>query len=189
MPSPLELSQFRFASPLTLIKQPSSIPDESGVYLFFFRGGRRILSALSYEDPGFRPLLSLGRRTHLYTGAARNLRERLRQHITADLTSSSLRLSLLAVEQSAHALSRSGTPACEVKGERTLNLWLQANATIAFELTTSPFLRERDILERCASPLNIVFRREHPFARRLSRWRQARFPAANRARARRIRYR
>jgi len=81
------------------------------------------------------------------------------------IEASSLRRSLLAIERRRKAISGSATPACRVKGERSLTRWLCTNALIGLELVDDPFARERQLLSEYASPLNLTLRRREPFAR------------------------
>src|SRR5690242_10706763 len=109
---PRELKKLVLLPAGLVFQQPAAVPMEPGAYLFFFNGGTRLLEATSYFDCDPRRPLCIEGREHLYTGAARDLRIRLRQHLEADLTSSSLRMTLLAIEQEKQAISRSHTPAC-----------------------------------------------------------------------------
>ena len=174
-----------------IVAEAQRLPDQPGVYLFFVRGGRRLLTATSYFDLECRRPLSFRRREHLYTGAARfSLRDRIQTNLRADVTSSSFTRSLLAIERARRAISKSCTPGCRrVRGEQSLAAWLRINAVIGFETTRDPYGRERELLSRLASPLNIVHRRDHPYAQALSAWRCAAFPADVPERARRVRYR
>lgn len=186
---PKEFQHFRAISARTLLLNPDKAPNLPGAYAFFFAGGKRLLEECTYFDLGGSPPLSLRRTVHLYTGAAMGLKDRLQQHLRSDITSSSLRRSLLAVEQRRQAISLSGTAVCQVKGERSLTVWLSENAWILIGLTDDPFGLERQILSNHASPFNIAYRRQTPFARVLSEWRQAAFPASRPEKARRVRYR
>lgn len=171
-----------------LLRDPSKFPAAPGAYLFFFNGGTRLLEATSYFDCDPRPPVSNRGRQHLYTGAARDLRVRLRQHMEADVTSSSLRMTLLAIEQKDRAISRSETPDCAIKGEKTLTAWLCKNAYIGLVLNEDSFKQERELLEQYPSPFNIVMRRRHPYARALSKSRQSAFPAHSPEHWRRVRH-
>lgn len=185
---PRELKKLVLLPASLVFQQPMAVPMQAGAYLFFFNGGMRLLEATSYFACDPRSPLSIGGREHLYTGAARDLRIRLRQHLEADLTSSSLRMTLLAIEQKKRAISLSRTPDCAIKGEKTLTAWLCANAHIGLVLSEDPFKQERELLERYPSPFNIVLRRRHPYARALSKLRQAAFPAHAPERWRRVRH-
>jgi hypothetical protein len=186
---PTELKHLKLIPTHKLWDNLASVPALPGIYMFFLRGGTQLLLATSYFEVGGGAPLSLRGREHLYTGAAAiTLRERLHQHLRADVTSSSLSRSLLAVERARQAISKSGTPACRVKGERTLTKWLKENALVGIETTDDPYGREEELLSQFASPFNIAHRRDRPFSRVLSEWRCAMFPAAKPNRARRVRY-
>src|SRR5437879_5401256 len=74
------------------------IPERPGVYLFYLDGGTRLLNRTGYFDTDSRSPLARQGRTHLYTGAAHNLRLRMKQHLDRDWRGSTFRKSLLAVE-------------------------------------------------------------------------------------------
>ena len=158
----------------TIVADEQQLPEKPGVYMFFVRGGNKILSATAYFDLGGRRPLTFRRRQHLYTGAALDLRRRLRQHMKL-IELSSLRRSLLAVERQRKAISLSGTPQCAVNGELSLTAWLCSNALVGIETVDEPFDRERQLLSECASPLNLTLRRQEPFARSLLAMRRAAF--------------
>jgi hypothetical protein len=185
---PRELKKLVLLPASLVFQQPAAVPMEAGAYLFFFNGGMRLLEETSYFECDPRHPLCIEGREHLYTGAARDLRVRLRQHLESDLTSSSLRMTLLAIEQKKHAISRSETPDCGIKGEKTLTAWLCTNAYVGLVLSKDPFKQERELLERYPSPFNIVMRRQHPYARALSKLRQSAFPADAPERWRRVRH-
>jgi hypothetical protein len=185
---PVDLQHLILIPARFIVNKPHILPTGPGVYLFFLRGGTRLLAATNYCQFSSQRPLSVRSRQYLYTGAALRLAERLRQHMTSDLTSSSLRLSLLAIERVHKGISSSGTPACNVRGEKSLSAWLCANAVVGIELNENPFERERELLATYPSPLNIALRREAPYARALSGWRQSTYPASQPDRARRIRH-
>lgn len=173
-----------------VLEDIEAIPKEPGIYLFFVHGGEQLLRATAYFDGVERELLRVLDCDHLYTGAATTtLRERLQTNLRADVTSSSLCRSLLAIERAHRAISESGTPGSQnVRGERSLAVWLRNNSIIGYETTSDPFRRERELLSLYSSPLNIVHRRDDPYARALSAWRCAAFPADRPEHARRVRY-
>src|ERR1700761_9069944 len=110
---PNDLRHIKLIPYATLMDRPNDIPDYPGVYLFFLNGGGRMLETTAYYDMETRRPFMLGVMTHVYTGSAMNLRERLKQHLGADIENSSIRKTLLTLEQVFGALSASGTPACE----------------------------------------------------------------------------
>ncbi len=152
------------------------IPASSAVYLFFVNGGDRLLDATSYFDFGGSPPAMLGGHAHLYTGAATDLRLRMKQHFHRDRRASTFRETLLAIEQSRKAISKSLTPLSAVSCETTLNSWLFENITIGFRHSKRPFHLEYKILQTHASPFNITLRRSNAYARALMQWRHETFP-------------
>lgn len=152
------------------------IPERSGVYLFYLDGGTRLLDRTGYFDTDLRSPLARHGRTHLYTGAAHNLRLRMKQHLDRDWRGSTFRKSLLAVEFARQAISRSRTPFSKVSDEQSLTMWLRSNMTVELQFTDTPFERERRLIKDGVSPLNITLRRDHPYSQRLMAWRMTAFP-------------
>jgi hypothetical protein len=175
---PSDLRHIKLIPYSTLMDRPNDIPDYPGVYLFFLNGGGRMLETTAYYDMEARRPFSLGVMTHVYTGSAMNLRERLKQHLRTGIENSSIRKTLLTLEQIFGALSESGTPACNVKGQKTLTAWLRENAIVGYEYHREPVRRETQILKRHASPFNIAMRRHRPYAQALREWRCKAFPAS-----------
>jgi hypothetical protein len=188
---PPHLSNLKLIPARELSANIGSAPGEPGVYLFFLAGGMELLGATSYFETGSPRPLTVHGRQHLYTGAAlHSLRHRVYANLRADVTSSSLCRSLLAIERARRAISKSCTPGCkQVRGEQSIAAWLCKNAVVGIEETRDPYNRERELLAQLASPLNIVHRRDRPYARALSAWRCAAFPADIPESARRVRYR
>jgi len=185
---PSDLRHIKLIPYATLMDRPNDIPNYPGVYLFFLNGGGRMWEVTAYYEMETRRPFSLGVMTHVYTGSAMNLRERLKQHLGTTIENSSIRKTLLSLEQIFGALSGSDTPACKVKGQKTLTAWLRENAIVGYEYHRDPVRRENQILKRHASPFNIAMRRGRPYARALSEWRCKAFPAsAGRKPGRRLR--
>ncbi len=155
---------------------PSQIPERSGVYLFYIAGGLRLLERTGYFDTDNRVPQERQGRLHLYTGAANDLRLRMKQHFERDWRSSTFRKSLLTIEYKRKAISKSRTDHCNVTDEASLTQWLRLNVTVEFQFTDEPFKREFNIIERCASPMNITWRRNHLYSRMLMAWRNEVFP-------------
>jgi hypothetical protein len=179
MPPP-DPRDFTFIPVRDLIDLRHPVPDKPGVYGFFLHGGTRLLELTSwFELDGRRPLTI---RDHqlLYAGGALRLGERLKQHMRiGHLENSSLRKTLLAIEYARHAVSRSGTPACKVRGQISLTAWLRENAIVGIQFTRKPFVLERQILEAHACPFNVALRRETAYAKVLTRWKAETFPKDN----------
>jgi predicted GIY-YIG superfamily endonuclease len=161
-----------------LLSGETRVPEAPGVYLMFFRGGRQLLAATSYFDLDGRPTHTVRGRSHLYTGAADNLRRRLKQHMS-QINGSSLRRTLLAIELGSGAISRSETPDCAVRGELTLTRWMRSNVLVGVRLTKAPFELERRLLAAHPSPFNLALRRRQKYAKALSALRQSVFPSGD----------
>jgi hypothetical protein len=152
----------------------ATAPDTSGVYMFFLYGGLRLLTATSYFDTDSRIPPFVCGHTLMYVGAAgTSIHERLMAHFTPDGSRSSLRTTLLAIEHARHAISKSQTPFCRILGPRSLTDWLIANTLVAAIPCSQPFERERELIERYVSPLNINWRMQHVYSRLLMEWREA----------------
>jgi hypothetical protein len=187
MPPP-DPRDFTFIPVRDLIDHAHPVPNEAGVYGFFIRGGTRLLEATGWFDLDSRRPLTVRRHQLLYVGAANWLGERLKQHMrTGHLENSSLRKTLLAIEYTTRALSRSGTPACRVRGQVTLTRWLRLNAIVGIRFTRNPFVVERHILEAHACPFNIQWRRQHAYAQALTKWKTETFPTGDSEPAHRMR--
>jgi predicted GIY-YIG superfamily endonuclease len=153
-----------------------AIPERAGIYLFFFKGGANLLEATSYPASALTPFATRAGLTHMYTGAAIDLRRRMKQHLHRDYRGSSLRKTLIAVEYARKALSGSDRRSGKPISEKRLSVWLRENAYISIQPTDSPFEREREVLSSSASPLNITMRRNTEYSRALMQWRVEAFP-------------
>ena len=156
-------------------RAPESVPDEAGVYLFLLKGGQRILRATSYFETDDCLPLCICDHDHLYTGAASSLRDRLEQHMRRDMRSSSLRKTLLAIERQRRAVTGDHRKR-GIVSESSLTNWMCRNAMIGIQFTSTPFDRERELIEHYTSPFNITLRRRHPYSKALMMWRSATFP-------------
>jgi hypothetical protein len=176
---PLESTEFILLSGCEVMECPELVPAERGVYMVFLEGGRKLLERTGYHLTETEEPLSIDDKVHLYTGAAKDLRRRIVQHFLRDVRTSNFRKTLFSIEDAKQAVSRSGTPKCRIKDERTLGLWLYRNALVAVGCTDRHFEAERILLSRFASPFNIRARRSSLYAQALIGWREAAFPARN----------
>jgi hypothetical protein len=172
------LERLTFVSARRVITAEEAFPAQPATYLFLFRGGNRLLGATSYFALGGKRPPSFRRKQHLYTGAAMNLRRRIKQHM-AQINGSSLRRTLLAIELSTGAISQSKTPRCEVRGERSLTEWMAHNLLVGFVSTQDPFDLEGRLLAELPSPFNLTLRRTQRYARALSALRLSVFPSGD----------
>lgn len=170
-----------------IIDRSAILPKLGGIYLFFAKGGLSILRTSAYFACGGAVPITIEGYTLLYIGAASNLANRIPQHLFCDLTSSSLRGTLLALQLQLRAISKSRTRHKDVKGERTLTRWLATNAVFAISAADKPFAIEREAVRRLPAPFNIMHRREEPYARLLSALRCSAFPAGAPSRYRKLR--
>jgi len=176
MPS-TSFGEVRLIPVWAILNQSAHLPTGPGIYLFLAKGGHELLSASAYYNCGGLKPKAIRKHVHLYTGAARRLGDRLKQHIYSDIECSSLRKSLLALQKELGAISATKTPQCKVQGELTLTAWLSANGMFAVIENPEPFRYEEELLSEHPSPFNIVHRRQARYARLLSAIRCMAFPA------------
>jgi hypothetical protein len=162
----IEHKRMKFVRAADFMKDLTSLPEEPGVYLMFFNGGRKFLEQSGYFEYERAEPMSVGGREHLYTGSTGVLRRRLQHHLLGRSRVSSLRKTLLAAEVMLASLSCTGTEACEVGvSEIRLTNWLMANTTVGYILSDRPLELEQRILRTTPSPLNIKERKSKPYAR------------------------
>lgn len=177
--APIDSTELILLSGSEVIDFPELVPAERGIYLVFLDGGRRLLEHTGYFRTETREPVSIGSKLHFYTGSAKNLRRRVVQHFVRDIRTSSLRKTLFSIEHAKQAISRSGTPRCHIRDEKTLSAWLFRNGSVAIGRAANPLAAERLLLQAFASPFNIKGRAS-PYSDALAGWREAAFPSAPR---------
>jgi hypothetical protein len=156
------------------------VPDEPGVYAWFFR-------PVPPHVPWADCLVRDGHRL-LYVGIAprrrisgrdrtrRTLRERMKNHLGGNIASSTLRISLaallkgqkrIAMERTAHGSVRIG------EHERKVTSWMAASGHVVWLVHPRPWEIEEQLMRTYSLPLNIKGNGGHPFARELRLLRRA----------------
>lgn len=168
MPGPFGAGEFGFWRANDLVRDMGPIHDDaSGVYAFFLRDGERLLEASGYFALGGKPPASIDGHLHLYTGLTYGLGRRLKNHLTGETRTSTLRKSLLAIDRYCSKPDQIVIGCKDDFNEGPLSEWLEDNALIAVQFAHDPVPIEQTLLGATASPLNIAMRRESSYARRL----------------------
>jgi hypothetical protein len=156
----------------TVLSTQSPIPQESGLYAWYFK-----------EVPPAVPTngcIVKEQHTLLYVGispknlnSTQNLRKRIVTHFKGNAEGSTLRLTLgtLLTEQSGFPLRRVGSGKRMTfthSGEQWLDEWMAENAFVCWTCHPTPWEIEKDILQRISLPLNIQDNTHHPFSSHLS---------------------
>jgi predicted GIY-YIG superfamily endonuclease len=143
--------------------------DSPAVYGLFVRGADRILELARYFDHSTAMPMQIGEYGHLYTGCSAEAATRIKRHLVGDAHVSTFRKSMLAIEASCGAISRSGIGGwCgAMTPEAALSEWLATNALVGWQRCDHPFDEEASILDAWPSPLNIQGRASTSFARHL----------------------
>ena len=154
-----------------LNQKPCPVPQESGVYAWYFR-----------QIPAIVPVQDCHRYndlTLLYVGIApskpassNNLRNRIKEHFQSNAFGSTLRLSLgcLLAKKLDIELRRvgSGKRTTFGAGEARLSNWMEQNAFVVWTLYTEPWLLEEKLIQSLSLPLNLRGNEHHPFYQQLS---------------------
>lgn len=145
---------FQFVTAAEFANNPSIVPDAPGVYLVLVADGGRALDHPDYRPEQGPPLWRRQDSDHLYTGEARGLRTRLREHLLGYSERSTLREAFLALHH-AGSLGNEVSPTHDRDvTEAALTDWLSRNVTIGFKQSAYVRDYEADILRWTASPLN-----------------------------------
>lgn len=151
---------FQFVAAQQFIADSTIIPDAPGVYLMLVAGGEHALVRTQGQPELSLPLWSRDGRTHLYTGEARGLRTRLREHLVGFAERSTLREALMAIHYAGVLGEEIPVTRDRQVTEEALTDWLNRNVTIGYKQSAYVLDYEADILRWAASPLNT--RRETP---------------------------
>lgn len=149
--------------------KPCPVPEESGVYAWYFRD---IPDFVPIDDCHQHSGLSL-----LYVGIAprsstsrKNLRNRIRQHYDGTARFSTLRYSLGCILQDDIGIEfwpKSGKLYLG-KTENGLSQWMAENAFVTWMLYPEPWSVEKNIIGKLSLPLNLKGNMAHPFFIRLT---------------------
>ncbi|NKQ36882.1 MAG: GIY-YIG nuclease family protein [Chloroflexi bacterium] len=152
-----------------LNQKPCPVPQESGVYAWYFK---QIPSIVPVQDCHRYNDLAL-----LYVGIApskpassNNLRNRIRIHFRGDADSSTLRQSigcLLAEELNIELRRADNGKVAFGPGETKLSNWMEQNALVTWTLHPEPWLLEKELIQGLSLPLNLRGNESHPFYQQL----------------------
>lgn len=166
---------FHIFSAAELIARRRDLPQSPAVYLFLVRDGDVILETSGYFDHESKLPRRVDAHYHLYTGASATWGARVESHLVRDAWASTLRRTLVSLEQRFSSITSVGLGGVD-GSEEGLSSWLAAHARIAVAECSDPFDQERAILRSEPSPLNIDGRRLHAYSQVLQRARNAAFP-------------
>ncbi len=184
-------SPTRLWSRAEVLSRPSPVPNEPGVYGWYFR-----------SLPGDVPTdecITFADATLLYVGISpkappkngrppsrQSLRRRIRYHFRGNAYGSTLRLTLGVLLSSALGieLRRVGSTGSRLTftktGEQRLSEWMGEHAGVTWVAHPEPWLLESETIDRLSLPLNLSQNSRHPFYATLS---QLRRKARERARS------
>jgi hypothetical protein len=166
----------RLHSPAECLSRPGPIPNQAGIYAWYFREpppGVPVADCIVHDAC---PLLYLGIAP---SGPASrsSLQKRIKTHIRGNASSSTLRLSLGCL-LSAHLgiqLRRVGPTErfTFAEGESKLSAWLAQNARVTWVVVEEPWQFEPALISRVSLPLNLGENAAHAFSQVLSGVRSA----------------
>lgn len=175
---------FSFARGDLLDDLPDTLPLVDGVYLLFVKGGDAILRSSGYYDCSEQEPVRLGDYVHLYTGSSVCLGERVKSQLLGSLGASNFRVTLQSLEIVYGSLRAGGMlRVADVDLNEQVLLWLRDNALVGWIECTPALAVETAILSLSASPLNIEFRRDAEYSKRLMEARSHVFPSYRRQQA------
>lgn len=159
------------------LARPCPIPNESGVYAWFFsdipsivpvddtlrREGRRLL----YVGISPKPPTKVGGKSR------QTIRTRIRYHFRGNAEGSTLRKTLGVLLASRlgirlQIVGSSGTRRTFNEGEAKLSAWMEENARVCWLPHPQPWEVEDAAIESLSLPLNLKGNAEHPFHAKLT---------------------
>lgn len=171
------LSPSRLWSRDEIFGRPCPVPDESGVYGWYFGDVPDGVELTGCVTHGSLPLLYVGISPKRPPANGRpqseqTLRTRIKYHMRGNAEGSTLRLTLgcLLASRLGLELRRvgSGSRMTFSSGEGILNSWLSDNAFVCWSPCPEPWLVEEEIIRTVSLPLNLDQNQHHPFHRQLS---------------------
>ncbi|MFN4297878.1 MAG: IS1595 family transposase [Brevundimonas sp.] len=148
---------FSFVPADEFLRNPSAVPNGSGVYALFGTFGEVLLTNLGFKAEEHPPLWRRDGATHFYTGESYTVRSRLLEHLVGTIRTSNLRHTLFSIS---HALGPVGGLPLVTRDaavdEAALSEWLRENVTVGFK--TCGYVKdvENAVLRTAASPLNVM---------------------------------
>lgn len=157
-----------------------AVPRESGIYAWYFREVPPGVPTTDCVRHGDLTLLYAGiaPRAPSTSGAVskRTLRDRMRNHMSGNAASSTLRRTLgcLLRDQIGTVLRRVGTRRRLTfhTAEANLSQWMEQNAFVCWATTPEPWHVETRVISSVNLPLNLDQNRDHSFHRTLSELRR-----------------
>ncbi len=147
------------------IANPCPIPNQKGIYAWFFRDIPKLVPLDNcYTRDGF-TLLYIGIAPSSSTSKS-NLRKRIKtQHLKGNAYGSTLRLTLGCIleEHLNITLKQYGTRVFFGDDEEVLNDWLNKNARVAYLIDDEPWEIEESMINQLDLPLNLEHNKQHPF--------------------------
>lgn len=151
-------------NPSSIVADPTLVPNEPGIYGWWFDGAPPLVDLTG--------TVALGDRWLLYIGIApsepsdggrasrRTLRDRLKNHTRGPIATSTLRRTLTALLGAELGLRTGRTSAGKAQllddGEHVLTSWLSLHARVAWSACPAPWLPEKElIISGPRLPLNI----------------------------------
>ena len=163
---------FTLVSARDFLSNPKLVPSSPGVYCLFARSGTSLLSSAGYFPDPRLPAWNVDGHTHIYTGEGIGLRKRVSQHLIGDISDSTFRGSVLAINWKAGEQRGDANPfTSRAETEAALSEWLENEVVIGFKACGYTRQHQNALLARTASPLNIADREKTPFARLLEQMR------------------
>jgi len=154
-----------------ILKKPSPIPPENGIYAWYFKTTPNISMFKKYFNIEEHNKVLLLKDSHkfqnyqlLYIGISpkdnksnNNIRNRLRGHMNGNSYSSTLRLSLgcLLADELKITLKKHGSSLHFGKDEDKLSQWMSENAFVTFQLCNEPWSVEDEAINKLMLPLNL----------------------------------
>jgi hypothetical protein len=157
-----------------IVKKLSAAPDEAGIYAWWFDELPNVPLAGALERDGFR-LAYVGIASYR-PGSRRTLRQRLRNHCSGPIATSTLRRSLAAILFNELALRPFVGPGKKIKlsnkDELRLSDWLAAHGRVVWITDATPWLYETALL-KSGPPLALnIHGNSHEFVPKLRNLRQ-----------------
>lgn len=179
------MSKTTLTNPKTLysrsdvLAKPCPVPQEPGVYAWFFKEVSAIVPTDGCVTKGDLTLLYVGISPDKASkpNSKQNLRKRITNHYRGNAKSSTLRRSLgvLLTDQSNFPLRRVGSGKQMTfthHGEQWLDDWMENNAFVVWIEHPAPWELEEELLSTLSLPLNIKGNAGHLFAGELSQLRK-----------------
>jgi hypothetical protein len=158
-----------------VLSKPSPVPNERGLYAWFFKEIPNIIPTNECVTNKKLTLLYVGISPKNNTSKA-NLRKRITFHHRGNAEGSTLRqtLGVILTEQSGYPLRRVGSGkrmTLTHLGEQWLDAWMKENAFVCWIEHPEPWTVEAELLQKLSLPLNIQDNQHHPFCVELRRLR------------------